>query len=311
MFAKRIIIGLIALFLLVSCSDPNLPKIASKTEVIKAQISDLKSSLNDKTLVNAAILENYLVKTRASNPEYENILTALSRQYTSENSGVVKLEERLAAIHKNLSSSVLTSNDALAELEDLKQASDKDIFNDSLIDEINTVAALSNGALQPMDQPEGQETKAGANLDGNPTYGRWQHGGGNSFWVWYGQYSMFRSVFGGPRYSSWYYNRPWSYGYDVYHNNYGSWSWKHSETLTLDRNYKQVREYGRTNNQKPSSYATRRNSKVKARPSGRGKTLSSTRIKTASYGPAPLRKASPYASSSRSGTRSRSRSGGK
>lgn len=311
MFAKRIIIGLIALFLLVSCSDPNLPKIESKTETIKTQISALKTSLDERTLVNAAILESYIVKTKASNPEYENILKALGRQHTSENSGVAKLEERLAAIHKDLGSGALTSGGALVELENLKLASDQDTFNDSLVDEINTVAALSNGALQPLNQPEGQEPKAGANLVGNPTYGRWQHRGGSSFWVWYGQYSMFRSVFGRPLYSSWYYNRPWSYGYDVYHNNYGSRRWKQSESQTLNQNYNKVREYGRTTNRKPSNYANRANSKVKARTSGRGDSLSSTRRRTATYGPSASKKASPYSSSSRSGTRSRSRRGGK
>lgn len=311
MFAKRIIIGLVALFLLVSCSDPNLPKIDSKTEIIKSQITDLKSSLDERTLVNAAILESYIVKTKASNPEYESILTALSRQYTSKNSGVAKLEERLAAAHKDLGSGVLTSGEALAELENLKLASDKDTFNDSLVDEINTVAALSNGALKPLNQPEGKELKAGANLVGNPTYGRWRQGGGSSFWVWYGQYSMFRSVFGRPRYSSWYYNRPWSYGYDVYNNNYGSRRWKQSENQTLNQNYNKVREYGRTTNRKPSNYANRANSKVMARPSGRGNSLSSTRRRTASYGPSASKKASPYSSSSRSGTRSRSSRGGK
>lgn len=38
---------------------------------------------------------------------------------------------------------------------------------------------------------------AGYHYVGNPRYGEWQRSGGQSFWVFYGQYAMMRSLLGG------------------------------------------------------------------------------------------------------------------
>lgn len=308
---QKIIAGIFTLLLLSACSDPNIPIIERETAAIRNQISDLKVRLNDKSLTNAVVLKTYIDKTKITNPEYLSVLDALAVQHTPRNSGVKALEERLANIHAVLAKNNMTSDDAISELANLKLASQPNIFNDSLVDEINTVAALSNGALQPLNLPEGTTNKPGENLIGNPTYGRWRHNPGGSFWEWYGMYSMFGHVFGMPTYDRWYYNRPWSYGYDVYNNRYGSSRWKFNETNTMNRNYARVRSYGRSTNRKASSYASRNNNHAKIRAIGNGGTLNATRRKTASFGPSATRKSSPYASSSRSGTRSRSSRGGK
>ena len=305
MIIRNAIFGLFALVLLSSCSDPNAPIIANESKVVRQQIDELKQGLSAGTIVNAAILKSYIDKTLISNPEYKDILASLAVQYTVKNGNLVSLEKRLVDV-----ANVKQSVDAVADLANLKLASSKNIFNQTFMDEINTVAALSNGALQLLNLPESMELGAGQNLVGNPTYGKWQSSNGGSFWVWYGQYTFFSSLFRHPFYSSWYYNRPWSYGYDRYNNNYGSRSWKNSETKTLDKNYKKVREYGKANNKKPSAFATRRNGKVKASATGKGATLSSVRKSTAKLGPS-ARKSSPYSSSSRSGNRSRSSRGGK
>ncbi len=305
MIIRNAILGLFALVLLGGCSDPNAPIIANESKIVQLQIDGLKQGLSAGTLVNAVILKSYIDKTMVSNPEYKDILSSLAVQYTAKNGNLVSLEKRLANI-----GDVKQSSDAVADLENLKLASSKDIFNQTFMDEINTVAALSNGALQPLNLSENEPVVAGQNLVGNPTYGRWQSSSGGSFWAWYGQYAFFSSLFRPPFYNSWYYNRPWSYGYDRYNNNYGSRSWKNSETQTLDKNYKKVREYGKVNNKKPSAYATRTNGKVKATATGKGSSLSSVRKTTAKLGPS-ARKSSPYSSSSRSGNRSRSSRGGK
>ena len=310
---KSIFAGIITLLLLSGCSDPNAPIIERESAAIKIQITDLKSSLDNGTLPNATILKTYISKTKASHPEYAGVLLALAPNATSQSSGITRLEGRLAEVHSSMATNAITSDEAVNELANLKAASRADIYNDSLVDEINTVASLSGGVLLPIDQPNSDAAMTpGSNLVGNPKYGSWNNrSSGSSFWVWYGQYSMFRAVFGRPGYSSWYYNRPWSHGYDVYNNRYGSRRWKANESGTLNRNYSQVRSYGRANNRKPSSYAGRNNSKSKIRAVGRGSSLSSTRRQTATYGPSATRKSSSYASSSRSGTRSRSSRGGK
>lgn len=308
---KTIFIGIMTLFLLSGCSDPNVPIIERETKIIENQIAGLKSALNNNTVPNAVILKTYIEKTKISHPEYNDVLAALMRQTNAQSSGVAKLEDRLNTIHVNLSNGVMTSEDAVLELANLMLASRSDIFNDSLVDEINTVAALSGGLLLPIDQPAGEQPTPGAHLVGNPNYGEWRSSALGSFWQWYGMYSMFNNVFGRPAYDRWYYDRPWSYGYDVYNNRYGSSRWKYNENQTMSRNYERIRSYGRSTNRKASNYAIRGNRQTQIRANGEGSRLSDTRRKTASYGPSATRKSSPYASSSRSGTRSRSSRGGK
>lgn len=305
MIIRYIIFGIFSLILLSSCSDPNAPIIENETKLVQLQVDGIKQDLSAGTMVNAAILKSYIDKTLVSNPEYKAILTGLAKQYTINNSNLLSLEKRLAAIPNTSPSS-----DAVQDLANLKLASNKDIFNQTFIDEINTVAALSNGALKPLNVPDGKPTQAGQNLVGNPSYGKWQTTSSGSIWAWYGQYAFFSSLFRPPYYNSWYYNRPWSYGYDRYNNNYGSRSWKKNEVKTMDNNYSKVREYGKNTNRKPSAYASRTNSSVKASATGKGSSLSSVRSSTAKNGPS-ARKSSPYSSSSRSGTRSRSSRGGK
>ena len=311
MFIKKIILGVFTLFFIASCSDPNLALIEKETENVRGQIDSLRASLDDGTLTNAAILQSYVAKTKKSHPEYESILDNLYIQSTSNGTAFKQLSVRFQKIPVDLKSMRLNSTEALEELKTLRNAADETIFNENLIDEINTVAALSAGALLPLNLPDGETSKAGENLVGNPSYGKWRNtSNGQSVWAWYGQYMFFSSIFRPPYYSRWYYNRPWSYGYDSYYNNYGSRSWKNNEVKTLDRNYNKVREYGKTTNRRAGSYATRNNTKIKSTPSRNANSLSTVRRQTAAYGP-KARKSSPYSSSSRSGTRSYSSRGGK
>ena len=113
-------------------------------------------------------------------------------------------------------------------LQRIEAAADFVVFNDSLIDVINVLADLSNGKLPRMkiSQTEGKSAQgAGSHLVGNPRYGNWRrNSSGQSFWVFYGQYAMMRSLFFRPGpyyYSSWYRGRGWSYYGDVGRNYYG------------------------------------------------------------------------------------------
>jgi hypothetical protein len=64
----------------------------------------------------------------------------------------------------------------------------------------------------PVNGVQNNITPPGYNYMGDERYGRWQRdSSGNSFWVWYGQYSLMRSVFG------------WG-SQRVYRNDYDNWN---------------------------------------------------------------------------------------
>ena len=100
-------------------------------------------------------------------------------------------------------------------------------------DTVNVIADLSEGELARVNAVSKQtDLKANSSKDygagsqymGNPHYGRWSHGSGGSFWVWYGQYRFFGSMFGGRRYyyNDWAGGRGYSYYHDVGRNSYTS-----------------------------------------------------------------------------------------
>lgn len=310
MFIRNLMIGFVSLFLLTAC-DPMTEKIKTEIVVATENIDLLKSKFDNGELPNALILKTYIQKTKATNPDFMDVLNGFVVQATSKNTGIVELEKRVASVEPNVVDGKWDEEIALAELYNIRQAANVDVFNKSLIDEINTVAALSNGALSSLDiSDEDAKAEPGKNLIGNPKYGQWQSSSNGSFWVWFATYSYFSNRYNRSYYHGWYYNRPWSYGYDNYYNNYGSRGWKSNETSVMDKNYTKVREYGKNNNRKPTAYSSRNNSKVKAAPAGKGQALSSVRKSTAQYG-TTARKSSPYSSSSRSGSRSSSSRGGK
>ncbi len=86
-------------------------------------------------------------------------------------------------------------------------------------------------------------------------YGYWNHGSGGSFWIWYGQYSMMRSMFWGPGY---YRSHP------VYMHDYTSYrrSTRAGQTY-YGRNSSGKPRYGSTGSGTKSRYASSKYNKTK------------------------------------------------
>lgn len=210
---------------LVGCGE-NYPELVKREHVRVAQyVRNLGAALDGGRIRNANIIRQYATLVARDRPEVAKLTDELAREGSTAGLAYNSLTTRLAKV--NLAPSderqADTSIDGITRVE---AAADPTVFNDSLIDVVNVLADLSNGKLPRLHVPESAPRSlqgAGSHLVGNPRYGQWRGGGGNSFWVFYGQYAMMRSLFFGPRmyYGSWYRNRGWSYYGDVGRNYYG------------------------------------------------------------------------------------------
>jgi len=134
------------------------------------------------------------------------------------------------------------------------------------------VSKTKDGKLNKIASPPGF-----SNYVGNSNYGEWRNSGGNSFWVFYGQYAMLSHLFNMG-------------SYPVYRN---SWN-------NYDRNYRSSRPYyGKLKKDGTRAYGSRSTFAKKTNPNSRWNTKFN-RIK---------RSSSRY--NSRSGSRSRSGGFGK
>lgn len=134
---------------------------------------------------------------------------ALTKDASTQGNLYLGLTQRLSAINR----SPANKDEYLLGMEDihsLDAATDPAIFNDALLDLVNTLADLSGGELARVNIPkdaDAQQVKGGgvvpgSYLVGNPSYGQWtQDSAGGSFWQFYGQYRMFTDLLGGSRYN--------------------------------------------------------------------------------------------------------------
>ena len=144
------------------------------------------------------------------------------------------------------------------ELNSLSAALAIDEFNDALADPLNVLADLSDGKLPRVDAAPASATRTanaatnfgpGSQLVGNPGYGRWQtDSGGNSFWVWYGQFALIRDLLGGPRigYGAWAGGRDYSYYHDYGRRNYTSPAARRSQSQVESTARRKFSSEGRT-----------------------------------------------------------------
>lgn len=298
---KQFLILVSVTLLITSCGDPVQERIEQMQPVIERQIDTLNKKLDKRELRNAIILDTYIKKMYDIKPELKELLDNLKTEIEPNNSRIKDYKDRLSVV-KNNPKSLGRKEDVLSELTSLSSATNHEIYNDSLIDLINTTADLSDGKLQRLNVKRKKTDNAngpGSHLVGNSRYGRWQNRNGQSFWVWYGQYRLFSDLLW-PRpyyYHSWYYDRPWSYHNDYGRNIYGSRSERQSHSKVASTNDRKVKEYGKKTGRSHSSYAKKSNSNFK--PSSATKSATSSRTK------------SKYGSSHRSSSRSRSRFGGK
>ena len=199
--------------------------------MVAAKLDALGSKINAGELANIVLIATYADKLAQAKPDLEPVADVLRKDATTFGPLYQGLKERLAAVtgepankHEFLP--------IIRELDSLNAAADPAIFNDSLIDVVNTLADLSGGGLARINIPKNAlaanvqgNAVAGSYLVGNPSYGRWSSSsGGRSFWVFYGQYRLFSDLLGGRGYyrGPLYYNA-WYSGANrySYYNDYG------------------------------------------------------------------------------------------
>lgn len=308
----RILLMLPMIFMLSGCFDREQEQINSFKPIVESRISSLQMKLKSGQIRNAVLLKAYASKLRGIKPDLTELCKAFELDAYPNGPAIKGFKERLQIVNFN-PASFGSKKAIIEELKALGIAVHPEIYNNSLVDVINTLSELSEGALPKISEPKGkkQDEKnngSGSRLVGNPTYGNWQTSNGQSFWVWYGQYSMFRSLWGRPYYyHSWYYNRPWSYYNDHGRSMYSSRSQRTRNSSLKTTNQRKLKEYGAKSGRNYSTYsATKANSKFKpATSSSSRRSNSSYQTKTSS------RNSSPYSASHRTGTRSRSSFGGK
>ncbi|MCH2037497.1 MAG: hypothetical protein MK137_02755 [Rickettsiales bacterium] len=243
----------------VSCSDPVKDELESLAPSVSKKIEDLNTKLDNNDLTNAIILKDYAKKLKKTHPEYTSVANEFLKETKPDNDRIVSMEKRFKEIMDE-PKKFRSHKERLIEMASLANASDSQIYNDSLIDPINTMADLSQGSLQRL-----QESRSKRNADevsrlvGNPNYGRWENRGGQSIWVWLAAYSIFNNLTTPYYYHSWYYNRPWSYYHDYGRDIYSGRADRRNRERTHSSNQRKLKDYGRSRGRNYYSYNSRKN----------------------------------------------------
>lgn len=224
-----VILIIISLFVLNGCGGNRYAEeVQASHKTLSNNINNLKFSLAGEELVNAIIARDYADRLARSSPQLANIAQILKKDTTADGAAFQNLLKRSQAVNLNPETEQAYRT-ATTEVFKLITLSDPIIFNESLIDIVNTLADLSNGSLPRINIPKttsATETPPGSYLVGNSNYGNWQqNSSGSSFWVWYGQYALFRDLLGrgGSIGMGRWYNQPRnSYNHDFGRNSYGS-----------------------------------------------------------------------------------------
>ncbi len=204
--------GLLALLLLLvlqGCSNQYQQAYENNFKRVTANLEAIGKALDDEDpmLTNALIIKKYAKSLAEKHPEYEDIATQLGRAATRGGAPYQGLKKRLQSMPQKVENSHQYEL-ANTELKQLNMAVDPLIFNDSLLDVVNTLADLSGGDLNRISIPKDTAVSTlaggqvpGSYLVGNPSYGQWkQDSSGGSFWEFYGQYRLFSDLLGGPGY---------------------------------------------------------------------------------------------------------------
>ena len=222
---------LIALVFVHGCSNQYAEETRRQKQTVAVKLDALGSKINAGELANILLIATYADKLAQSQPDLEPVADVLRKDATTSGPLYLGLKKRLAAV----TDEPANKNEFLpiiGELDSLNAATDPAIFNDSLIDVVNTLADLSGGELARINIPQNAlaanvqgNAVAGSYLVGNPSYGRWSSdSGGRSFWVFYGQYRLFSDILFGRGYHRGpiYYNG-WYGGVNrySYYNDYG------------------------------------------------------------------------------------------
>lgn len=235
--------SLLTALLLQGCSNEYANNLQQNKAQVEMQMSNLGQQLDSGQLANARLITAYVDKLKAAQPELESVATLMAKDATTEGALYQGLKKRLAQVPDTVDNKH-EYVPAHQELQSLLAATDPVIFNDSLLDVVNTLADLSKGELTRISIPQdadvanvkGSGEVAGSYLVGNPAYGEWKiDSSGRSIWEYYGMYRLFSDLFTGPGYhrgpifyDDWMGDRPrYSYHRDYGRSTYGS---------TADRN---------------------------------------------------------------------------
>ena len=239
----------ITILLLGGCKNEHAEQIQQEYAQVERNLDNLESQLSNKQLTNAKIVDIYARQLTQLKPEFRSVAEAMSKDASERGSLYQGLLQRLHKVNRNPENKQQYQV-AHQSLVSIDMAADPVVFNDALLDLINTMAELSGGRLESVSIPQGsqaanvrgEQITPGSYLVGNPSYGAYQQdSSGRSFWQWYGQYAFFSRLMGGGMYnhSPIYYDR-WNSGRSrySYYNDYGrnAYGSRHDRNQTTQRN---------------------------------------------------------------------------
>ncbi len=233
---------LMSLLTLTGCGNNYSEQLKGEYLNVERNLSTLEYILSSRQLTNAKIVNIYAQKLAQIKPDFRPIAESMAKDSTENGVLYTGLVKRLAKVNREPENKQQFQQ-AQQSLASIDIAADPTVFNDALLDLINTMAELSGGQLDTVSIPKdsqaanvrGETITPGSYLVGNPSYGEYrQNSSGSSMWQWYGQYAFFSSLMRGSSYnqSPIYYNdwnrrSRYSYYNDYGRNSYGS---------TADRN---------------------------------------------------------------------------
>lgn len=227
---SRLLIACLFLFL-TACGNDYAEQVQQTHAQVKLNLDSLEHKLSSKALTNTKLVEIYAKQLVLIKPEFKPVTESLAKDATEQGALYKGLLQRLDKVNRNPENKQQFQR-ANQSLMSINSGADPIIFNDSLIDIINTMAELSGGQLEAVSIPRnsnvdhvrGEKITPGSYLVGNPNYGSYQQdNSGRSFWHWYGQYAFFSSLFRGSLYNHYpiYYNRWNTRSHYSYYHDYG------------------------------------------------------------------------------------------
>ena len=270
------VLALLGALLLAGCEASLSDVTAREHERITEKVEALGRYIQDGRLAKGRLITHYAAQLDRTKPEHRELVAALRKEATVEGLAYGNIRRRIADVPREPGDDK-EAQLALDSLSRIEAAADPEVFDDSLVDVVNVLAGLSDGALPAVEGAAGAPPPkggAGSYLVGNPAYGQWrQNSSGSSFWEFYGQYALFRDLLGGGRGWSqdrWYRDRNWSYYGDQGRHYYGSRNDQKQWTDTARRNpdvqkksfrstssARRLSTYGKATERRPAATAAR------------------------------------------------------
>nr|VFK57494.1 MAG: hypothetical protein BECKTC1821F_GA0114240_101814 [Candidatus Kentron sp. TC] len=320
---------LLLVLFLIGCSNQYAKETAKKAEAVGKQLTELGKKIDSGSLVNTRVIKTYADRLADKQPAFREIAMQLRLDATTRGPLYQGLRKRLSGVNRAPGNKQEFAS-AYQELGALEAGGDPVVYNDALLDVVNTLADLSQGELPRINVPPNAQAASvkggqvpGSYLVGNPEYGQWKtDSSGHSFWEWYGMYRMFTDVAGllgggfhrGPIYhNDWYGRSRHSFYHDAGRNTYGSRTdrdtWRKGRDRLTRQGIKAPRpkNYGSVAGKKRvSTYASRRLRTNSALKSGRMPSSSFNARSSSRAGSNVKRRSSFFGASSR-GARSSGR----